>query len=706
MSSLDSAGEASVRSPSRWRRALTGALVLGATIAGLVAAGPRLLAEMRGATLFAADQPGARIDREIAAEFGFENPVVWVIEPREGTIWTPPMLARVTALTREALTIPGVVATDVLSLASPTLRDLRVTEHGLEPVYLMGTPPETPEAAAALRTRVEGDPRYAGTLVARDGSAAMVVANFAPGADALAVGTAALALRDRHRDALADVHATGAPVIAVLVARGAPALALPLGLLVAAGLVWLGIVAGGRRELTALAAATLATAWLGLVLGSSGVLALPWSLFALAPTAFVAAAMSLASFPSPRAVAVAAGALALGFASLGLTAGAPVSAFAAAGAVGAVLAVPAAALARWLARPAGTPPRDDNDDWRSLSWVLLVGALFGLGMLGASFGVAGYGLRWLPGEAGREMRAVVRRFPPPTTIAIRLRGAPGFVQEPAVLRALDAAATAARAEPGVESAMSLADVVKLVHRAFNDDDPEFERIPEERPLVARYLALAYSPGFRRFVDRGFARTVVWASVASERPADVARVAARMQAALAAAPLPGVVVDPPAGDGAMLLAATETARGLAVGSVVLLVVVVLGAALGCGRRAAVRAAASALGTGVTALGLFGWLGLPLDLVTLPATVGALAASAAVGALAAEPAWCGRYLALTLLAAGAVGIAVPLAATRLVGILLVAPAVGLGIAPRALPAPGKVARKARLARMAQHLHRGTA
>ena len=95
----------------------------------------------------------------------------------------------------------------------------------------------------------------------------------------------------------------------------------------------------------------------------------------------------------------------------------------------------------------------------------------------------------------------MRLFPPPASLALRARGAPGFVAAPEALYALDAVADAARADPSVRSAMSIADVVKMVNRAFHDERPEFFAIPGDRAMAGRYLALAYSPAFRRFLDR-------------------------------------------------------------------------------------------------------------------------------------------------------------------------------------------------------------
>jgi hypothetical protein len=146
------------------KRALLALAAVAATLAAGAAAS-RLAPRAPDLTLVPRDDPAVVLDREVAAQFGFENPVAWVLEARSGTVWTPRLLERLAALTDDVRRIPGVVGPDVIGLASPNMRDLRVTAEGLEPTYLMGEVPKTAEAVAALRRRIDADPNYAGTLV-------------------------------------------------------------------------------------------------------------------------------------------------------------------------------------------------------------------------------------------------------------------------------------------------------------------------------------------------------------------------------------------------------------------------------------------------------------------------------------------------------------------------------------------------------------
>jgi len=650
---------------SGWLAVVVSVLVAGGLIAVRASAPPPV-------AFVPTDHPWMRLDREIAAEFGMEQPVLWVLEARAGSAWTPAVLGRLQALTRDVLTIPGVVATDVVSLASPNLRDLHVTEDRLEPIYLMRDVPESEGALAALRRRVESDPNYRGTLVSLDGRAAMVVANFRAEADPDAVGRAAVALRDRYTDATTAAYVTGAPVLRVTAPAAGRAAMLPLIAVAGGMLLVVALVLGVRAATAALLAAALAMLWTVAAMLGIGVVVLPWSAFALPPVAAVAAGLVLtgAGASSVLVAAVASGILAT-------AAGPPLAAFGAAIAIGMAAAVGAGRVtARLLA--AGAGPRTPS--LRVPALLLAALAAAGLPRVRPAFDLLGYGERYLPGAAGRELVAVGRRFPPPTTLALRVRGTPGFVAEPAVLHALDDVVRAAREDPAVTSAMSIADVVRMVHRAFNDDDPAFAVVPDDRGLVARYLTLAYSPGFRRFVDRGLSRTALWVYLRSAAPGDVARVVARMDAELAAGPVPGAQVDAVGGDGAAILLAARIARRLAVGTGLLVLAIALVAGALVGGRGVAGALVGGAIAAIVGLGGCGWLGLGADLLAIPGLAGAVVAAATLGALPANGgAWC-RRLALALGLAATLPLLAPLGAVRLAGVLLAATAAGIAAAAR--------------------------
>ncbi|HVO22856.1 MAG TPA: hypothetical protein VMW56_04435, partial [Candidatus Margulisiibacteriota bacterium] len=494
---------------SRVPRPVVIAALLIATLAAAVAVSvPR--AERAGVrvSMVAADDPYVALDREITAAFGMQNPVVWVIEAADGTVWTPALLARIQALTRDVMTIPGVIALDVVSLASPNMRDLRVTEDALEPVYLMSEVPQTADAIDQLRRRVDNDPNYGGTLVSRDGRAAMVVGNFIEDADAQAVAARALALRERYSDGLARVAVTGAPVLGAIAPHAARPLALGVVCVLAVGVAILALIGGPRVALAAAVACVLAVMVSGLLVAALDALVLPWSAYAMLATALVAAAVATAPAGSWQARVDLGVALAMAFVALGVVAGAPAAALGIAGAAGVAAAMVIGSAARAFVGGAARTLQYPRAA-RLGVLVMIVLALAGAARLRTSFGLFGYGMRYLPASAAADLHVLARDFPPPTALAVRFRGAPGFVASPAVLAAFDGVTSAVRNDPAVVRALSLADIVKIVNRAFNDNRDEFRVIPNDPAMIARYLALAYSPGFRTFVDRGFTQSALW-----------------------------------------------------------------------------------------------------------------------------------------------------------------------------------------------------
>jgi len=654
--------------------------VLGGTIIAAAAAVPRLTNLSGTVNLVSPQDPYVRLDDEMTAEFGMENPVIWVLEDRSGSIWNKAFLARLQTMTREAFTIPGVIAPDVLSLASPNLRDVRQTDNGLEQVYLMGDLPETPAALAALRQRVEGDEKFRGTLVSADGRAAMLIANFRAESDSEAIAKAALALRDRYRDGQVTAYVTGAPVLRLLateeVRRFWPWLVVLLG----GGIAVLAFPLGLRTLLAMLFAAALASTWALIAVVTVGVVALPWSAYALPATVLIAAGVAVAGVGSDGArvpLALASGLL-VSLAPVAAVTESPVRAFGVAGAIGAACAVAAGiTVCALLTLPAR---RTRTARWLPpVALVLVAVTLPGLARLRTSFSLQAYAEHYLPAASVADLKALVHLLPPPTTLAVRVRGEPGFVASPTVLQTFDALAASARSDPAVRSTMSVADLVKMVNRAFNDNRSEFSTIPEDRLVVGRYLALAYSPGFRQFVDRALATAVIWIYLDSQNPVDVARVVERLKTQLAAQPVPGADVDLVGGDGAEILVMARVARQLALGGMALLLIVPLVVGVFVGAAGFWRSLLSGVAAVAVAGGTLGGLSLPIDLVSLPFLISVGLAGAAFGALGVsrEGDGLGRLsLGLALMAGVALG--APMAGLGLFGACLLGVAVATALA----------------------------
>ncbi len=106
-------------------------------------------------------------------------------------------------------------------------------------------------------------------------------------------------------------------------------------------------------------------------------------------------------------------------------------------------------------------------------------------------------------------------------------GAAEGAKDPALLRSMDELARVARRHEVVRTTTSVADVVRDIGRTFNDNDPAFDRIPDQRDLVAQYLLLYEMSGGEEvdeMLSGDFSRatlTIRTAIVESSRMAELA-----------------------------------------------------------------------------------------------------------------------------------------------------------------------------------------
>src|SRR4029077_118812 len=146
-------------------------LVVGLVTAGLVLGMRRLHVEIDFEASLPANHPFVQIDHRIRHEFGGRNTMIIAIVPREGDVWRPEVLRVVQEVTLAALRLPGVMAQQVVSLAAPSVRYADDEGGRIRVDYLMRDVPETPDAIANLRMRLDNDPQLKGLLVTPDARA-------------------------------------------------------------------------------------------------------------------------------------------------------------------------------------------------------------------------------------------------------------------------------------------------------------------------------------------------------------------------------------------------------------------------------------------------------------------------------------------------------------------------------------------------------
>jgi len=153
-------------------------LILLAGIIGVIAAGsylPGLTRDTTSDAFIPKDNP-ARVYREQVKEtFGLADPIVIaVFQDGEHGVFTPEALQLVEALTFKLQDLPNIDPERVVSLA--TEKNIEGREFGMNVEAFYDNYPDTPEAAQAMWHKVSDFPLYLGSLVARDGSATLIVA--------------------------------------------------------------------------------------------------------------------------------------------------------------------------------------------------------------------------------------------------------------------------------------------------------------------------------------------------------------------------------------------------------------------------------------------------------------------------------------------------------------------------------------------------
>ncbi len=124
------------------------------------------------------DHPYIQALQTLEHRFGEKNLILIGLFPNDGDALTPAFLAKVQRITRRIGDAPGLIRSTYLSIASPLVKAIEGEDDTLlvRPV-LDGTPTSAADAAE-VRRRLFANPFWSGMVVAKDGSAAAIIANF------------------------------------------------------------------------------------------------------------------------------------------------------------------------------------------------------------------------------------------------------------------------------------------------------------------------------------------------------------------------------------------------------------------------------------------------------------------------------------------------------------------------------------------------
>jgi predicted RND superfamily exporter protein len=488
--------------------------------------------------------------------FGEKNLVFIGLFPKTGDIYTPEFLAKLAKITERIGEIPGLVQRTYLSLALPKAVDIRATAAGMDVHPFLDPLPKTRSQALAVRERVQANPQYVGTIVAADGSAAGIVADFEfrpPLTGYPEVQKAVSDILDQEDDGTFRAHLSGPAIYVAWLARYSARMFFffPLAFVVI-GLVHYEAFRTLQAMFLPLLTALLAMLWSLGMLGLLGVALDPFNVttpililavaaghavqmlkrfyeeLAHAPDQRVAVERSLAKVGPVMVVAATIAALSfLSLLTFETTAIRNFGLFTALGILSALVIEMTLIPAVRCLLPAPTlrerarerRHRAFDPVVQALKWlvkgsrwraVLAVAALIALGATAAGSRMivdSSFREQFFPGSPVRvDDRALNYAFGGTSTIVLLIEGdRDGAMEEPAVWQAVDSLQAWLNQQPGVGKTLSFVDFIKRMNAAMNGDDPAALELPPRRGLVAQYLLLYSFSGsvedFDSLIDR-------------------------------------------------------------------------------------------------------------------------------------------------------------------------------------------------------------
>ena len=122
--------------------------------------------------------PYVQASNRIEDIFGGINLVVIGIESMAGDVYQPAVLEKIRRMTNRIFEIPGVIRSNVLSLAARKAKNIIGLKDGMQVRPLMENVPHMQDSIQALKSAVSANPIYLDSIVSRDGTMAVIVADF------------------------------------------------------------------------------------------------------------------------------------------------------------------------------------------------------------------------------------------------------------------------------------------------------------------------------------------------------------------------------------------------------------------------------------------------------------------------------------------------------------------------------------------------
>ncbi len=232
-------------------------------------------------------------------------------------------------------------------------------------------------------------------------------------------------------------------------------------------------------------------------------------------------------------------------------------------------------------------------------------------------------------DVRRDFATISARLVGAVPIYLTLRGpGEGAFREPANVRALERLQHLVDRVPGVSATLSIVDLLAVLHRAVERDDPAFETLPTTRAEIADLLFLIPKNKLRRFANANHSRVNLLVRTAVTGSAEVAALRNRLEGAIAAAALPPELTATITGNTIVFTQASDGIAGNQLTSMVLTAATIL--VLMTASFRSVRIGLVAMAPNVVPVVLFfGLLGAGLADLSLPTSlIGSVALGIAI------------------------------------------------------------------------------
>ncbi len=525
------------------------------------------------------EHPYVITTNEIDRMFGGRNLVVIGVESVTGDIFQPAILAKLVRITDGILEIPGVVRSNVMSIAARKAKNIASTDDGMTVRQLMEEVPQSAQDMARLRHALYANPIYVDSIVSQRGDMAVVMADFKFGKDLQgyrAIKERVEAIANAERDDTVRIYQSGISInlawLEVYSERMAYLFFAALALIMAVLYVSFRSLQG---MLIPILTALMSVIW---GLGVMGLLSIPMDTFnATTPILIMAVAAGhsvqilkryyeeygrlqsneqavIESFTRIGPVMLTAGSITV-MSFLALTAFPTLTIrvfgiFTAIGIVSAMLIEMTFIPAFRSLLP--SPKRYEIERERSVDWfdrpvqaiarlILTRRSTVIFGILGALVTIFVLGMsrltidNSLKGNFSEDSPVRLDDVPlnagmgGTNTLYLLIEGPEAdSIKAPSVLRAMEAVQDHLQEHYDlVGKTQSLADFLKKMNRSMHADETEFDRLPESSELTAQYLLL-YSmsgdPGdFDTYVDYEYRSAVVWVYLKTDSTAYIERI---------------------------------------------------------------------------------------------------------------------------------------------------------------------------------------